>query len=101
MSSFSLDTKTSVSHIGSDVVLCAALPYQLSCHVYMYRYSNISESVCDHWKVNCNDLVQDCGLFHSASISPVHTSLCKLHVFFMSFPHVWLFTFFYVCPFLE
>lgn len=51
------------------------------CHVnfpvtYAYRYSNISVSVCDHWEVNCNDLVQLRGLWHFASISPVQVACC-------------------------
>lgn len=72
MSSSEMDTQTTDSHIGNNVVLCGALLCRLSCHVHERRYSNISVSVGDHWEVNCNDLQQICGLCHSASISPVH-----------------------------
>lgn len=93
MPSFSLDTKTSDSHIGTDVVLCAVLPCQLSCHVDVYRYSNINVSVCDHWEVNCNDLAHVCGLCHSASLSLVHH--CANSMFVLCCSPACVFSFFF------
>lgn len=74
---------------GSIKELCGAPPCQLSCHVYVHRYSNISVSVSDHWEVNCNDPVQDCGLSHMASISPVHC--CANCMFVSCFSLTWFF----------
>lgn len=71
--------------------LCGAPPCQLSCHVHVHRYSNISVSVSDRWEVNCNDPVQVCGLSHTASISPVHC--CANCMFVSCLSLTWFFFF--------
>lgn len=76
-------------NVGSIKVLCGSPLCQLSCHVHVHRYSNISVSVSDHWEVNCNDPAQVCGLSHTASISPVHC--CANCMFVSGLSLMWFF----------